>query len=349
MPTVDQLAPATAASDGDILLVSQSGTSRKVTRSQIIAGLQAQIVVPGGALLGRASNGNGTIEPIQIGPGLTLSAGSLAVNSSMFATSALPAGVVPGPADRVRVNQNGTEMAVSYSQFMMGISSLPALDISTTLITPAGSIAPQRVAVWAGSVLTTAGGAFSGAVTLAADPTSNLQPATKQYVDTKSAALLAIAGGTVTGPLTVAASTTISAGLSVATSIACGGPVTVSGPLSASSAAVTGAVTVGSSLSIAGSVNLGGNVIASGSANVAGNSSITGTLAVQGGLTVTGGSVLLPSYAVASLPTASAGALAYAGNGRKPGEGAGAGTGVLVWGTSGHQWMSILSGTTVQA
>lgn len=55
------------------------------------------------------------------------------------------------------------------------------------------------------------------------------------------------------------------------------------------------------------------------------------------------------SYAVAALPaTGAAGQFAWASNGRKPGEGAGSGTGVPVfWNPSTAQWFSYLSGAVV--
>ena len=71
-------------------------------------------------------------------------------------------------------------------------------------------------------------------------------------------------------------------------------------------------------------------------------------LTASGGVSIGGGYLALPSYTVASLPTAPNGALAYASNGRKPGEAAGAGTGVMVW-VSGYRWLSSLSGTLVLA
>jgi len=58
-----------------------------------------------------------------------------------------------------------------------------------------------------------------------------------------------------------------------------------------------------------------------------------------------------PGYAVASLPAAAGnGAIAWASNGRKPGEGAGAGTGVPVfYNPATNNWFSYLSGTVVTA
>jgi hypothetical protein len=57
MPTIDQLAPATAASDSDELPVSQGGIARKVTRTQMLAGLQPQLAIGPNTLLGRISAG----------------------------------------------------------------------------------------------------------------------------------------------------------------------------------------------------------------------------------------------------------------------------------------------------
>lgn len=70
MPTIDQLAQATAASDTDELLVSQNGIARKVTRAQVISGLQPQIAVNQNQLLGRQSPGTGAPEQINVGANL---------------------------------------------------------------------------------------------------------------------------------------------------------------------------------------------------------------------------------------------------------------------------------------
>lgn len=52
------------------------------------------------------------------------------------------------------------------------------------------------------------------------------------------------------------------------------------------------------------------------------------------------------SYTVAGLPAGTAGQLAYASNGRKVGEGAGAGTGVLVY-KDATNWRTCDASTTV--
>jgi hypothetical protein len=102
MPTVDQLAPAAAATDTDELPASQSGTLRSVTRAQLLAGTQPAISLPQATLLGRVSPALGAPETVTIGAGLSLVAGAL--------TATPPAAVV-----------------------------LSGLDASGALVTPAGA------------------------------------------------------------------------------------------------------------------------------------------------------------------------------------------------------------------
>ena len=103
MPTIDQLAPATAASDSDELLVSQSGIARKITRTQILAGLQPQLAVGAGTLLGRNSPGTGGPEQIAVGANLSLNNGVLAASGAAFDIASLPAGTVPASGDAVAI------------------------------------------------------------------------------------------------------------------------------------------------------------------------------------------------------------------------------------------------------
>ena len=56
------------------------------------------------------------------------------------------------------------------------------------------------------------------------------------------------------------------------------------------------------------------------------------------------------AFPVAGLPvSAKAGTVYYASDGRKPGEGAGSGTGVLVYFDSTETWISVHSGVAVTA
>ena len=95
MPTIDQLAPAAAAADTDELMISQNGVSRKVTRAQLIAGLQPQIAAASGTLLGNPANTVGGPAPIAIGANLTLAGGTLSASATPFVVGTLPSGTVP--------------------------------------------------------------------------------------------------------------------------------------------------------------------------------------------------------------------------------------------------------------
>jgi len=75
--------------------------------------------------------------------------------------------------------------------------------------------------------------------------------------------------------------------------------------------------------------------------NSTGNATFVGAIAA-------GGPVNLKAYTVAGLPAGSAGDAAYASNGRKNGEGSGAGTGVLVF-KDGTAWRACDTGATVAA
>lgn len=72
----------------------------------------------------------------------------------------------------------------------------------------------------------------------------------------------------------------------------------------------------------------------------------TGLTVRSGSLAIVAGVAGLASYTFASLPTAAAGSMAYCSNGRKVGEGAGAGTGVIVY-YSGGAWKVFSTDATV--
>ena len=176
MPTIDQLAPATAASDTDELLVSQSGIARKVTRAQVLAGVQPQLAISSGTLLGRISGGTGTPEQIIIGANLTLINGGLSANATPFSVASLIAGTVPAGGDLVPLGQAGNNTAVSYSQFMSGLAAIANVDISHLLVTPTGNRSPIQLGDLAANTLPLEGGALTGALTLAGDPRRPSRP-----------------------------------------------------------------------------------------------------------------------------------------------------------------------------
>ena len=129
MPTVDQLDPAAAATDGDELIASQAGTLRRITRAQLLAGVQSQLDLPTGNLLGRVSSGAGGPEAITLGVGLVMSGGALAA--------------IPPSAP-----------------------SLAGLDASAGLVTPDGAATPRTLAsLFAAAVAPESFGAVGDGVT----------------------------------------------------------------------------------------------------------------------------------------------------------------------------------------
>jgi hypothetical protein len=71
------------------------------------------------------------------------------------------------------------------------------------------------------------------------------------------------------------------------------------------------------------------------------------TVNIDGSVPMTG-PLTLASYTVATLPAVGAGQVAYASNGRKNGEGGGAGTGVMVF-SDATAWRACDTGATVAA
>jgi hypothetical protein len=210
MPTIDELAPATAASDTDELPVSQGGVARKVTRAQLLAGVQPQLALGSGTLVGRSSAGTGGSEQISIGANLALANGTLAADAAPFVIASMPGGTVPITSDLVPLGQSGNNSAVTYGQFMSGLPGVSNVDASQLLVTPTGEVSAIKLADFAADTLPLTGGTLTGALALAADPTGVMQAATKNYVDGQAAAALPKSGGTLVGPLVLAADPTTS-------------------------------------------------------------------------------------------------------------------------------------------
>ena len=140
MPTIDQLAPATAASDTDEFIVSQGGTARSITRAQILAGVQPQLSVASGTLLGGPSTGSGSPDQIAVGANLTLVSGTLSATASPYVMSVLSAGNVPAGTDNVPIGQAGANVVVTYAQFLSGLPGVSNVNGSQLSVTATGSI-----------------------------------------------------------------------------------------------------------------------------------------------------------------------------------------------------------------
>ena len=183
MPTIDELAPATSASDSDEFIVSQAGIARKVTRAQVLNGVQTQLTVPAGSLLGGLGTGMGAPQVITVGQNLIFKGSTLSATASPFSIPALPPGTVPASGDLVPMSQAGTDVAVTYGQLLNGIPGVANINLSQALVTPVGATSGQTLAQLAGNMLPLSGGTMTGSLTLAAAPAASGQAANKAYVD----------------------------------------------------------------------------------------------------------------------------------------------------------------------
>jgi hypothetical protein len=146
MPTIDELDAATVSADTDEFAASQNGTTRKVTRAQIVAGLQPQLALTQGTLLGCASTGEVTLEPIALGANLQLSGAVLSGTTAPFAISNLPTAATPRGEDLISLAQNGANVALPYAQFMAGLSGVAGVNASALAVTAAGATATRTLA-----------------------------------------------------------------------------------------------------------------------------------------------------------------------------------------------------------
>ncbi len=146
MTTISELPVALAATNADLVPVSQNGILRAASVSQITAGLQPTLALSSGQLVGRMSAGTGATEAITIGSNLSLASGTLSATATPFQISALPAGLAPSAADVVAISQLGINKALPYAQFMAGLPSLANLDVSQLATTPTGLTTSRRLA-----------------------------------------------------------------------------------------------------------------------------------------------------------------------------------------------------------
>lgn len=137
MPTIDQLQPVAASADTDQLMATQSGSSRKVTRAQLLAGLQPAISVPPGALLGNSGTTSSGPLTITVGSNLTLTNGTISAPAP-FVIGTLPSGAAPAASDLVPISQSGTANSVTYGTFLSGLSTLSGFDASPLQMTASG-------------------------------------------------------------------------------------------------------------------------------------------------------------------------------------------------------------------
>lgn len=152
MPTIPQLPPAASVTVDDEIPVSQGGNAMSVAVGTLLAGTQPAIITPSGSLMGRVSAGSGGPEPINIGSGLVLSGGTLAV----VGQGALPQTGSVVASDLVCINRDGVAQTISYAQFLDGQTidaaqpARPASDTDTFWVAQSSNImlCQTLAAIW---------------------------------------------------------------------------------------------------------------------------------------------------------------------------------------------------------
>jgi hypothetical protein len=132
MPTIAQLPAASAVSAADELPVSQGGTAHSVSVGTLLAGTQPAIMAETGALLGRVSLGPGGPEPISVGQGLVLNAGTLAASINV---AGLPQQTTLSINDHAIVESGGAPQLLPLSS-LRGLFSAGAdinIDVNGTI------------------------------------------------------------------------------------------------------------------------------------------------------------------------------------------------------------------------
>jgi hypothetical protein len=105
MPTISQLPVATEVTSEDEVPVNQAGVTHSVSVGTLLAGTQPAIFSDTGTLLGRISLGAGGPEPVTVGAGLLLNAGTL--SSPAFNLAGLSQQITLSPTDYAMLNSDG--------------------------------------------------------------------------------------------------------------------------------------------------------------------------------------------------------------------------------------------------
>ena len=106
MPTITQLPSATATGAQDEIPLSQAGVTRAVSVAELLSGTQPAIEVPSPSVLGRASLGPGSPEPLSLGLGLVVQNAALQANGTDHASFVQETAFLPG--DEAIINSSGT-------------------------------------------------------------------------------------------------------------------------------------------------------------------------------------------------------------------------------------------------
>lgn len=140
MTTIPQLPTAPNAGPTDLVPLSQNGALYAASVEQITAGLQQEIVLPTGEVLGRISAGAGAPEAIALGAGVALAAGTLAATGADHLEFPLLGSF--SVSDEVIVNAGGqaSRLPMGDLRGLFAAGSGIAIDANGTLSVTAGAI-----------------------------------------------------------------------------------------------------------------------------------------------------------------------------------------------------------------
>lgn len=153
MPTIGQLPPASSVSDSDQIAIFQNQQTLNATRAQFLAGTQTSLAVPQNTLLGGVGPGTTAPVAITVGANLAISGTTLSATATPFVISTLPGGHAPAASDIVPISQSGSNVGVSYANFLSGIGSVPNVPGGALVVTATGATTPRTLAALASNAV----------------------------------------------------------------------------------------------------------------------------------------------------------------------------------------------------
>jgi len=157
MPTISQLPPAAQVTAADQIPISQGGSACSVSVGTLLASTQPAIMIPTGSLFGRTSLGAGGPDPVDVGTGLALNAGTLVATGADHAIFAQEATLTL--TDQAVVNSAGTPRLLPLS-LLRGLFSAGAnisIDQNGTVSASAAGPAPGGSSGYSITALPTVG------------------------------------------------------------------------------------------------------------------------------------------------------------------------------------------------
>ena len=146
MPTIDQLPAALAASDTDELAASQGGILRRVSRAQLLAGVQTQITLPAATLLGNPPGATAAPRPIALGAGLAMSGSVLSAVTPALSLAGLDASLATViPSGAVAAHSLADLLAASVSPESFGAVGDGVTDDTAALAAAIATLRPVKL------------------------------------------------------------------------------------------------------------------------------------------------------------------------------------------------------------